>query len=83
MGRETDPLLLRVDRYNKGVHRFLKMFELYDVDCDGIAFVAEAYSSIEEAKSMLETALGYAETPEQAAKIQSYLVQVYDELLFL
>ncbi len=62
---------------------FLKVFELYDVDCDGIAFVAEAYSSIEEAKSMLEEALHYAETPEQAHRIQMFLTQVYDELLFL
>jgi hypothetical protein len=61
----------------------VQMFELYDVDEFNVVYVAESYSSIEEAKSMLETALEYAETPEQAAKIQSYLVQVYDELLFL
>jgi hypothetical protein len=62
---------------------FLKVFELYDVDCDGIAFVAEAYSSIEEAKSMLEEALSYAETPEQAHRIQMFLTQIYDEMNFI
>ncbi len=59
------------------------MFDIFDVDEFGVSYIAEAYDDIHQAKEMLETALGYAETPEQAAKIQSYLVQVYDELLFL
>jgi len=62
---------------------FGAMFELFDVDCYGVAYVAEAYSSIEEAKSMLEEDLSYAETPEQAHRIQMYLTQVYEEMTFI
>ena len=59
------------------------MFEIFDVDCDGVAYVAEAYETIHEAKSMLEEALSYAETPEQASRIQMFLTQVYEEINFI
>jgi hypothetical protein len=62
---------------------FPKVFEIFDVDEFNVAYVAEAYDDIHQAKQSLEEALDHAQTPEQAAKIQSYLVQVYDELLFL
>ena len=58
------------------------MFELYETDEYGVSYVAEAYSSIEEAKAMLETALDYAETTEQAFRIRGFLAQVYDELAY-
>jgi hypothetical protein len=56
------------------------MFELYETDEYGVSYVAEAYDSIEEAKAMLETALDYAETTEQAFRIRGFLQQVYTEL---
>jgi hypothetical protein len=59
------------------------MFEIFDVDCYGVAYVAEAYETIHEAKSMLEEALSYAETPEQAHRIQMFLTQVYEEINFI
>ena len=60
--------------------RFTVMFELYDEDEYGVLYVAEAYDSIYEAKAMLETALDYAETTEQAFRIRGFLQQVYTEL---
>jgi hypothetical protein len=60
--------------------RFATMFELYDEDEYGVSYVAEAYDSIYEAKAMLETALDYAETTEQAFRIRGFLAQVYTEL---
>jgi hypothetical protein len=60
--------------------RFTVMFELYDEDEYGVLYVAEAYDSIYEAKAMLETALDYAETTEQAFRIRGFLAQVYTEL---
>jgi hypothetical protein len=59
------------------------MFELYDVDCDGISYVAEAYDNIHIAKEMLEDALSHAKTIEEASRIEMFLTQVYDELNFI
>jgi hypothetical protein len=59
------------------------VFELYSIDEFGVAYVAEAYETIHEAKSMLEEALSHARTPEEASKIQGFLHQVEDELLFI
>ena len=59
------------------------MFELYDVDCDGVSYVAEAYDNIHIAKEMLEEALTHAKTLEEASKIQGFLHQVNDELFFV
>jgi hypothetical protein len=72
-----------VDWYIKGVHGFLKVFELYSIDEFGVAYVSEAYDSIHQAKQMLEEALSHARTPEEASKIQGFLHQVEDELFFL
>ena len=58
------------------------MFELYGTDEYGVSYVAEAYETLEQAKSMLEEALGYAETPAEAYRIQGYLQQVYEELAY-
>ena len=59
------------------------MFELYDVDCNGISYVAEAYETIHIAKQMLEEALTHAKTLEEASRIEMFLSQVYDELFFV
>lgn len=58
------------------------MFELYSTDEYGVSYVAEAYETLEQAKSMLEEALGYAETPAEAYRIKGYLDQVYEELAY-
>ena len=62
---------------------FSKVFEIFDVDEFNVAYIAEAYDDIHQAKEMLEEALSYAETPEQASRIQMFLTQVYEELLFI
>jgi hypothetical protein len=62
---------------------FSKVFEIFDVDEFNVAYVAEAYDDIHQAKSMLEEALSHARTPGQAHRIQMYLTQVYDELNFI
>ena len=61
----------------------MQKFDIFDVDEFNVAYVAEAYEDIHQAKSMLEEALSYAETPEQAHRIQMFLTQVYEEMTFI